>query len=176
MNRARRPNKPWQRADRRTGVPHGGGRIFHGLARHLAVFGAAGGARSLLCRTNCCRGNRGLCFVGGSGGRGGLKTRRHRVSIIAGTLEIGNVELCSTGRAMAPVPTWFAVIASLYCSIWRKIHGLDGAMRPIITASQPVWVTMAQASSGERMSPLPITGIFTASFTAAIHSHRALPL
>ena len=68
------------------------------------------------------------------------------------------------------------MIAALYCSIWRKIQGFDGAMRPIMTASQPVCVTMAQASSGLRMSPLPITGILTASFTAAIHSQRAVPL
>src|SRR5580693_2397005 len=45
-----------------------------------------------------------------------------------------------------------------------------------MTASQPVCVTMAQASSGVRMSPLPITGIFTASLIAAIHSQRAFPL
>ena len=33
--------------------------------------------------------------------------------------------------------------------------------------------TMAAASSGVRMSPLPMTGIFTASLTCAIHSQRA---
>ena len=49
-------------------------------------------------------------------------------------------------------------------------------MRPIMTASQPVCAIMAQASSGVRMSPLPMTGILTACFTAAIHSQRAVPL
>ena len=44
-------------------------------------------------------------------------------------------------------------------AIWRKIHGFDEAARPIITASQPVSRTMRTASSGVRMSPLPITGI-----------------
>ena len=47
-------------------------------------------------------------------------------------------------------------------------------VRPIMTASQPVCATMAAASSGERTSPLPITGIFTASFSAAIHSQLRL--
>jgi len=42
--------------------------------------------------------------------------------------------------------------------------GFDAAVRPIITPSQPVSATMAMASSGVRMSPLPTTGIFTASF------------
>src|SRR5262249_22048829 len=92
------------------------------------------------------------------------------------SLSAAAVEPCSNGRAMAPVPTRLVVTAVLYCSIWRKIQGLLGAMRPIITAPQPVWVTIAQASSEERMPPLPITGIFTASFTAAIHSQRAFPL
>ena len=46
----------------------------------------------------------------------------------------------------------------------------DAIMRP---ASQPVLRTIAHASSGERMSPLPITGILIACFTAAIHSQRA---
>ena len=77
---------------------------------------------------------------------------------------------------MAAVCKGPLLIAEPYCSIWRKIHGLLGAMRPIMTASQPVCVTMAQASSGVRMSPLPITGIFTASLTAAIQSQRACPL
>jgi len=65
---------------------------------------------------------------------------------------------------------------AVYCAIWRKIHGLEAAVRPIITASQPVCVTMAQASSGVRMSPLPMTGILTACFTAAIHPSERCPL
>jgi len=56
----------------------------------------------------------------------------------------------------------------LYCSICLKIQGFAGAILPIMTASHPVWAIMAQASSGERISPLPITGIFTACFTDAI--------
>ena len=51
-----------------------------------------------------------------------------------------------------------------------------GAIRPIMTASHPVCATIAHASSGERMSPLPITGILMACFTDAIHSQRAFPL
>src|SRR5438445_7865266 len=34
-------------------------------------------------------------------------------------------------------------------AIWRKIHGFEAAVRPIITASQPVCATMAQASRSE---------------------------
>ena len=55
-----------------------------------------------------------------------------------------------------------------YCSIWRKIHGLALAARPIMTASQPVSRTMRTASSGVTISPLPITGILTAAFTSAM--------
>ena len=44
-----------------------------------------------------------------------------------------------------------------------------------MTASQPVCSAMRTASSGILMSPLPITGIFTASFTARITSSRRFP-
>ena len=49
------------------------------------------------------------------------------------------------------------------------------AARPIITASQFVSRTMRAASSGVLISPLPITGIFTACFTAAMMFQSALP-
>ena len=74
----------------------------------------------------------------------------------------------SVGESYRPV--------AVYCAICRKIHGFAGATRPIITASHPVFSTIAAASSGVRTSPFPITGIDTASFTAAIHSHRACPV
>ena len=46
------------------------------------------------------------------------------------------------------MPTPVASFDAVYCAIWRKIHGFEGAARPIITASQPVASTMAAASSG----------------------------
>jgi len=42
--------------------------------------------------------------------------------------------------------------------------------------SQPVSRTMRTASSGVRMSPLPITGILTAAFTSAMRVQSACPL
>ena len=60
--------------------------------------------------------------------------------------------------------------------IWRNIHGFEEAARPIITASQPVCCTIRTASSGVMMSPLPITGIFTAAFTSAMRVQSAWPL
>ena len=50
------------------------------------------------------------------------------------------------------------------------------AARPIMTPSQPVWSIMAFAFSGLSTSPLPMTGIFTASFTCAMMSQSACPL
>ena len=57
-----------------------------------------------------------------------------------------------------------------------EIQGLDDAARPIMTASQSVSATMRTASSGVMMSPLPMTGILTASFTSAMRVQSALPL
>ena len=71
------------------------------------------------------------------------------------------------GLVIAPV--------ARYCAIWRKIQGFEEAARPIITASQPVRFTMRTASSGVTISPLPITGIFTAALTSAMRDQSALP-
>src|SRR5207253_8092032 len=38
--------------------------------------------------------------------------------------------LLLAGRVRAPGPTWFVATRAQYCSIWRKIQGLDGAVRP----------------------------------------------
>src|SRR2546428_13905018 len=46
--------------------------------------------------------------------------------------------LLLAGRVRAPGPTWFVATRAQYCSIWRKIHGFEGAVRPIMTASHPV--------------------------------------
>ena len=51
--------------------------------------------------------------------------------------------------------------------------GRGGAMSMIVASEPPA--TMATASSGVRMSPLPTTGIETAFLTAAICSQRAWP-
>jgi hypothetical protein len=52
---------------------------------------------------------------------------------------------------------------------------LKEAARPTMTPSHPVSATMRTASSGVTMSPLPITGIFTAAFTSAIRRQSARP-
>ena len=61
----------------------------------------------------------------------------------------------------------------------RNQSGLQGfpwAPRPIIMPSHPVSSNKALAVNGSVTSPLPITGICTASFTARIISQSALPL
>ena len=75
------------------------------------------------------------------------------------------------GGAPAASP---ARAASAAAVCW-KIQGLRVAARPIITPSQPVVESIATASSGVRTSPLPITGIASASLSRAIGSQRALP-
>ena len=45
-----------------------------------------------------------------------------------------------------------------------------------MTAAQRVAATIASASATDRTSPLPITGIATASTTLAMISHGARPL
>src|SRR2546426_6939309 len=57
-----------------------------------------------------------------------------------------------------------------------KTHGAPSAPRPIMTAAQPVALVMAHASSAVRTSPLPSTGIATASTTRAMISQGATPL
>ena len=60
--------------------------------------------------------------------------------------------------------------AALIC--W-KIHGFPSAARPTITASQPVCSSMWAASAGVHTSPLPTTGMCTASFTRRMISQSA---
>ena len=47
-----------------------------------------------------------------------------------------------------------------------KIHGLPKQPRPIMAMSAPVYRRIWGASSGSNTSPLAMTGMFTASFTA----------
>src|SRR3989475_8283311 len=54
--------------------------------------------------------------------------------------------------------------------------GAPSAPRPIMTGAQPVALVMAHASSAVRPSPLPTTGIATASTTRAMISQGATPL
>src|SRR5439155_1683300 len=56
-----------------------------------------------------------------------------------------------------------------------KIQGAPRAPRPIMTAAQPVARIMAHASSWLITSPLPVTGIPTASTTEAMISRGARP-
>src|SRR5207244_4401399 len=56
-----------------------------------------------------------------------------------------------------------------------KIQGAPRAPRPIMTAAQPVARIMARASSWLLTSPLPVTGIPTASTTEAMISQGARP-
>src|SRR5207244_2911264 len=56
-----------------------------------------------------------------------------------------------------------------------KIQGAPRAPRPIMTAAQPVARIMAHASSWLLRSPLPVTGIPTASTTEAMISQGARP-
>ena len=55
-------------------------------------------------------------------------------------------------------------------------QGLPWAARPIITASAPVYDSTRRACSGLAMSPLAMTGMETARFTARIESYSATPL
>ena len=57
-----------------------------------------------------------------------------------------------------------------------KIHGRPCAARPIMIASAPVRASTSAAFAGVAMSPLAMTGIASADFTAAIVSYSASPL
>ena len=64
-----------------------------------------------------------------------------------------------------------------YCWIWRKIQGLEEAVRPIMTASQPVSRTMRTASSGVHDIAVADHGnVATAAFTSAMRVQSACPL
>ena len=71
------------------------------------------------------------------------------------------------------VPIRPARVAGLPCG--EKAQGLPSAPRPIITASQPVSACMRRASAWFWTSPLPITGMRTACFTAATMFQSAWP-
>ena len=58
----------------------------------------------------------------------------------------------------------------------RNIHGFPRAPLAIITASHPVSSKIRAAASRENTSPLAMTGMPTASFTALITHKSALPL
>ena len=57
-----------------------------------------------------------------------------------------------------------------------KTQGLPRAPRPIMTDWQPVSATIRRASDIEWTSPLPVTGMRTASTTSAMIVHGALPV
>ena len=56
-----------------------------------------------------------------------------------------------------------------------KIQGLPKQPRPIMAMSAPVWRRIRWASSGFQMSPLAMTGMDTASFTARMAFQSAVP-
>ena len=56
-----------------------------------------------------------------------------------------------------------------------KIQGFPKQPRPIMAMSAPVWSRIRSASSGFQMSPLAMTGMDTASFTARMAFQSAVP-
>ena len=65
---------------------------------------------------------------------------------------------------------------SRYCFAREKNHGFPCTARATITASQPVSCCIQTTSCTVFTSPLPITGIETASFTLRITPQSAAPL
>ena len=59
--------------------------------------------------------------------------------------------------------------------MFLKIHGFPNVALPIIIPSTLVFLKISKASSGDFISPFPITGIVTLSFTAFIISQSATP-
>src|SRR3989454_505715 len=84
-----------------------------------------------------------------------------------------------SGRCASTSVQWRRMIAARAprdTSTPREIHRPPRAPRPIMTEAQPVAATIARASSTELTSPLPTTGMRTASTTSAITSHGARPV